>query len=80
MYGLAATLWTTNLSRAFSMAEKLDAGIIWTNSPHYLKWDVPYEGHRTSGLGEDLRIESIRTFTTLKVNYINFGGHRLDWA
>jgi len=36
-----ATLWTTNLSRALSMAEKLDAGIIWTNSPHYLKWNVP---------------------------------------
>lgn len=80
MYGLAATVWTTNLSRALMMAEKLDAGIIWTNCPHYLKWNVPYEGHRTSGLGEDLGMESVKTFTKLKVNYINFGGHRIAWG
>ncbi|MBX3013763.1 MAG: aldehyde dehydrogenase [Caldilineaceae bacterium] len=80
IYGLATTLWTTNLARALTMAEKLDAGIIWTNCPHYIKWNVPYEGHRTSGLGEDLGVESLKTFTKLKVNYINYGGHSIQWA
>ncbi|MDA0658638.1 MAG: aldehyde dehydrogenase family protein [Planctomycetota bacterium] len=80
IYGLAATVWTTNLSRAFTMADRLDAGIVWTNCPHYLKWNVPLEGHRTSGLGEDLGLESIKTFTKLKVNYINYGGHQMNWG
>ncbi len=80
MYGLAATIWTTNLARAMTMADRLDAGIIWTNCPHYLKWNAPLEGHRTSGLGEDLGLESIQTFTKLKVNYINYGGHQMKWG
>ena len=49
MYGLAATVWTTDLGRAFRVADKIDAGIIWTNCPHYLPVNVPYEGHKMSG-------------------------------
>jgi acyl-CoA reductase-like NAD-dependent aldehyde dehydrogenase len=80
MYGLAATIWTTNLGRAFRMAERLDSGIIWTNCPHYLPVNVPYEGHKLSGLGEDLGVEARDTFTHLKTHCINFGGGKLEWA
>ncbi len=80
MYGLAATIWTNDLARALRLAERLDVGIVWTNCPHTVKWNVPYEGHKASGLGEDLGLESIQTFTKLKTNYVNFGGHRLSWA
>ena len=80
MYGLAATIWTNNLSRALQMSEKLEAGIIWTNCPNYLKLNVPYEGHKCSGEGEDLGSESINTFTKLKVNYINFGKNKINWV
>jgi acyl-CoA reductase-like NAD-dependent aldehyde dehydrogenase len=80
MYGLAATLWTTNLGRAFRMADQLEAGIIWTNCPHYLPVNVPYEGHKMSGLGEDLGVEALNTFTHLKTHAINFGGSKLGWA
>jgi acyl-CoA reductase-like NAD-dependent aldehyde dehydrogenase len=79
-YGLAATVWTNRLDRAFTLAERLDAGIIWTNSPHHLNWNTPYEGHKMSGLGEDLGLEGINTFTRLKVNCVNFGGDKLTWA
>ena len=80
MYGLAATVWTTDLGRAFRVAERIDAGIIWTNCPHYLPVNVPYEGHKLSGLGEDLGVEALHTFTHLKTHCINFGGGKMGWA
>jgi acyl-CoA reductase-like NAD-dependent aldehyde dehydrogenase len=80
MYGLAATVWTTDLGRAFRVAEKIDAGIIWTNCPHYLPVNVPYEGHKMSGLGEDLGIEALSEFTHLKTHCMNFGGGKFAWA
>lgn len=80
MYGLAATVWTTDLGRAFRVAEKIDAGIIWTNCPHYLPVNVPYEGHKMSGLGEDLGVEALQTFTHLKTHCMNFGGSKMGWA
>ena len=79
-YGLAATVWTKNLDRAFAMIDRLDAGIVWTNCAHHLTWSAPYEGHKLSGLGEDLGLEAIETFTKLKVSYINTSGSRLDWG
>ena len=80
MYGLAATVWTTDLRRAFRVAEKIDAGLIWTNCPHYLPVNVPYEGHKMSGLGEDLGVEALQTFTHLKTHCLNFGGSKMGWA
>jgi aldehyde dehydrogenase (NAD+) len=80
MYGLAATVWTTDLGRAFRVAEKIDAGIIWTNCPHYLPVNVPYEGHKMSGLGEDLGVEALGEFTHLKTHCVNFGGAKFGWA
>jgi acyl-CoA reductase-like NAD-dependent aldehyde dehydrogenase len=80
LYGLAATVWTTDLGRAFRMSERLEAGIIWTNCPHYLPVNVPYEGHKMSGLGEDLGVEALNTFTHLKTHCINFGGGKMGWA
>jgi acyl-CoA reductase-like NAD-dependent aldehyde dehydrogenase len=80
MYGLAATVWTTDLRRAFRVSERIDAGIIWTNCPHYLPVNVPYEGHKLSGLGEDLGVEALTTFTHLKTHCINFGGGSMGWA
>lgn len=72
MYGLAATLWTNDIGRAFRIAESIDAGIIWTNCPHYLPLNVPYEGHKMSGLGEDLGVESAHEFTQLKSHLMAF--------
>ncbi len=73
-YGLAASVWTTRIDRAMTMTDRLRAGIVWTNCPHRLAWEVPYEGHGQSGLGEDLGTEALGTYTKLKVNYLQYAG------
>ena len=80
VYGLAATVWTQDLGRAMRMFERLEAGTVWTNCPNHGQWNVPYEGHKLSGLGEDKGLECIETFTQLKGHHVNFGGYHSPWA
>jgi aldehyde dehydrogenase (NAD+) len=79
-YGLAATVWTTSLPAAMELTDRLDAGIVWTNCPNHLVWNAPYEGHKRSGLGEDLGLEVINTFTELKVSYMRYAGDPVRWS
>ena len=80
VYGLAATVWTRDLGRAMRMFERLEAGTVWTNCPNHGQWNVPYEGHKLSGIGEDKGLECIDTFTQLKGHHVNFAGYRSPWA
>jgi len=78
-YGLAATVWTNDLRRSFTLSKQLQAGIVWTNCPHFMTWNVPYEGHRLSGLGEDQGKEALMEFTQMKVNYVAYSGQVMAW-
>jgi acyl-CoA reductase-like NAD-dependent aldehyde dehydrogenase len=80
MYGLAATAWTGSLDRALRLTDRLEAGIIWVNCAHYGPWNTPYEGHKLSGLGEDLGVTALATFTKLKVAHVQYGGDPMAWA
>ncbi|MCK7615718.1 aldehyde dehydrogenase family protein [Roseibium sediminicola] len=73
-FGLAATIWTSDLARSRRLSENLNAGILWTNCINRIRWNIPYEGHGLSGMGEDLGTECIRTFTKLKTNQVNVSG------
>jgi len=65
-YGLAATLWTSNLKRAHRMAEQVHAGIVWVNC--WLERDLrtPFGGVKNSGMGREGGFEAMRFFTEPK--------------
>ncbi len=65
-YGLAATLWTTNLSRAHRMAEELNTGIVWINCWMLRDLRTPFGGMNHSGVGREGGMEAMRFFTEAK--------------
>ncbi|TGJ85560.1 hypothetical protein E0Z10_g3202 [Xylaria hypoxylon] len=51
--GLGASVWSKDVPRAQRMAEQLEAGSIWVNTHFELAPNVPFGGHKESGLGMD---------------------------
>ncbi len=65
-YGLAATIWTDNLSRAHRMAAKIQSGIIWINCWLVRDLRTPFGGMKNSGVGREGGNEAMKFFTEPK--------------
>lgn len=65
-YGLAANVWTQNLTRAHRIAEKLDTGIVWINCWLLRDLRTPFGGMKNSGVGREGGWEALRFFTEPK--------------
>ena len=70
-YGLAAGVWTQNLSRAHRMARRLEAGTIWVNTYRAMSPMSPRQGFKNSGVGIEHGLESMHEYTRLKSVWIN---------
>jgi len=65
-YGLSATVWTENLSRAHRVAAKLESGIVWVNCWLLRDLRTPFGGMKDSGVGREGGFEALRFFTEEK--------------
>ncbi len=65
-YGLSATIWTENLSRAHRMAEKIESGIVWINCWLLRDLRTPFGGMKNSGVGREGGFEALKFFTEEK--------------
>jgi len=65
-YGLSATVWTENLSRAHRMAASLESGIVWINCWLLRDLRTPFGGMKNSGVGREGGFEALRFFTEEK--------------
>lgn len=65
-YGLSATVWTENLSRAHRVAARLESGIVWINCWLLRDLRTPFGGVKDSGVGREGGFEALRFFTEEK--------------
>ena len=62
-YGLSATIWTQNLTRAHRVAQLLHAGVVWVNTWLHRDLRTPFGGMKNSGVGREGGLEALRFFT-----------------
>lgn len=65
-YGLAATAWTNNLSRAHRLAKRLQAGTVSLNCQLVFDHNVPFGGYKQSGWGHEFGQEGIEGYLKTK--------------
>ena len=73
IYGLAASVWTRDLSVAHKTVRDLEAGVIWVNCFDHGDMTQPFGGYKQSGQGRDKCVESMLSYTQTKSAWINLG-------
>jgi aminomuconate-semialdehyde/2-hydroxymuconate-6-semialdehyde dehydrogenase len=71
-YGLASTVWTTDLKKAHRMAGKIEAGIVWINCWLLRDLRTPFGGVKNSGVGREGGFEALKFFTEPKNICVKF--------
>ncbi|MBO6555565.1 MAG: aldehyde dehydrogenase family protein [Pseudomonadales bacterium] len=66
-WGLGGSVWSSDLDKAYALAEKMDAGTIWINKHAELDPGIPFGGAKQSGIGKELGEEGLQEFTQLKI-------------
>jgi betaine-aldehyde dehydrogenase len=69
-YGLSASLWTRDISRALRVARRVESGVLSINSHSSVHVEAPFGGFKQSGIGRDLGMAALEGYTELKNVYI----------
>jgi aldehyde dehydrogenase (NAD+) len=65
-YGLAAAIWSRDIKKAHTIAERLRAGTVWINCYDVFDAAAPFGGFKSSGIGRELGEKAIDNYTELK--------------
>ncbi len=71
VYGLAAGVWTQNMRRALTMADRLQAGTVWVNTYRAVSYLSPFGGYKRSGVGRESGQEMIKEYLQVKSVWIS---------
>lgn len=63
-YGLAGSVWTSDLAKGEEIAARLDTGTVWVNEVQYLSPFASFAGHKQSGFGTENGLEGLLEYTS----------------
>ncbi len=66
-FGLAGSVWSSNIERAELVAQQIDSGTIWVNSHLGLDPTIPFRGAKQSGMGVELGEEGLLEYTQARI-------------
>lgn len=72
IYGLAAGLWTNDVSRAHRVAKKLEAGMVFINKYGCYDFASPFGGLKQSGWGKEYALHSLQSYTKTKAIWVAY--------
>lgn len=77
-FGLAAGLWTSDVSRAHRVARDLTAGTVWVNTYRYSAAQAPFGGFKRSGYGRERGLEAVDAYLRTKNVLVDLSGDVRD--
>jgi aldehyde dehydrogenase (NAD+) len=66
LYGLAAAVWTTDITKAHAIADGVRAGTVWVNCYDVFDAAAPFGGFKQSGIGRELGEYGLANYTEVK--------------
>ncbi|ODQ64989.1 aldehyde dehydrogenase [Nadsonia fulvescens var. elongata DSM 6958] len=72
-YGLAASIFTQDITRAHNVAKKLESGQVFINSGNDSDYRIPFGGYKMSGIGRELGEYGLINYTQTKAVHVNLG-------
>lgn len=69
-YGLAAAVWSKDISTALKTARRLESGIVWVNNWDGCNITVPFGGYKQSGIGRDRSLHALEKYTEMKLIWV----------
>jgi 1-pyrroline dehydrogenase len=66
VYGLSASIWTTDLGRTMRLTQDLDFGTVWVNQQIFTTSEMPFGGFRESGYGKELSAHGLDEYSQFK--------------
>ncbi|TCM47189.1 aldehyde dehydrogenase (NAD+) [Rhizobium sp. PP-F2F-G48] len=77
-FGLAAGVWTTNISRALRVSREIDTGVVWINTYRVSAAQAPFGGVKDSGFGRERGDVALDEFTSVKNIMVDFSNADRD--